>query len=204
MPYRCQSSLGFVQKDATTPNIVATTMLGVVACMLAVVCKRMQQLPTLLRQQCLELLRECWQWCANGCNNSQQCWCLQCIVGRIQLISLCKPCVMTVRGPNNVGRAVQTDPTLHVALRFGDHGTNEMLGVVGPKVWPVSNFVQQLSTTCNIQQCCVRLQGAYQIDFIIMRHFHAMFIQANSNLLGYMTLRKPRWQLMRNLSLNIS
>ena len=30
-----------------------------------------QQLPTLLRQQCWELLRACWQWCANGCNNSQ-------------------------------------------------------------------------------------------------------------------------------------
>ena len=33
--------------DTTTPNIVAPTMLGVVACVLAVVCKRMQQLPTM-------------------------------------------------------------------------------------------------------------------------------------------------------------
>ena len=53
-----------------------------------------------------------------------------------------------------------------VALRFGDHGTKEMLGVVGWKVWPVSNFAQQHATTfnnmqqgvqtdatCNIQQC---------------------------------------------------
>ena len=48
-------------------------------------CKRMQQLPTLLRQQC---------------------WDLQCIVGRIQPISLCKPCVMSVHGPNNVEGAV--------------------------------------------------------------------------------------------------
>ena len=53
-----------------------------------------------------------------------------------------------------------------VALRFGDHGTKEMLGVVGWKVWPVSNFAQQhattsnnmqqgvqTDTTCNIQQC---------------------------------------------------
>ena len=30
-----------------------------------VACKRAQQLPTLLRQQC-ELWRACWQWCANG------------------------------------------------------------------------------------------------------------------------------------------
>ena len=52
------------------------------------------------------------------------------------------------------------------ALRFGDHGTKKMLGVVGWKVWPVSNFAQQHATTsnnmqqgvqtdvtCNIQQC---------------------------------------------------
>ena len=51
-------------------------------------------------------LRACWQWCANGCNNFQQCWDLQCIVGRIQPISLCKPCVLSVRGPNNVGGVV--------------------------------------------------------------------------------------------------
>ena len=41
-------TLGCVQTDATTPNIVASTMLGVVGCVLAVVCKRMQQLPTML------------------------------------------------------------------------------------------------------------------------------------------------------------
>ena len=52
------------------------------------------------------------------------------------------------------------------ALRFGDQGTKEMLGVVGWKVWPVSNFAQQHATTsnniqqgvqtdatCSIQQC---------------------------------------------------
>ena len=40
----------FVQTDATTPNIVASTMLGVASC------KRTQQLPTLLPQQCWELV----------------------------------------------------------------------------------------------------------------------------------------------------
>ena len=40
--------LGCVQTDATTPNIVAPTILGVVAWVLAVVCKRMQQLSTML------------------------------------------------------------------------------------------------------------------------------------------------------------
>ena len=54
-------------------------------------CKRAQQLPTLLCQQCWELLRACWQWCANECHNSQQVWDLQCIVGRIRPISLWNP-----------------------------------------------------------------------------------------------------------------
>ena len=36
-----------MQTDATIPNIVGATMLGIVACLLAVVCKRMQQLPTM-------------------------------------------------------------------------------------------------------------------------------------------------------------
>ena len=40
-------TFSYVQTDAKTPNIVAPTMLGVVACVLAVVCKRMQQLPTM-------------------------------------------------------------------------------------------------------------------------------------------------------------
>ena len=37
-----------VQTDATTLKIVGSTMLEVVASVLAVVCKRMQQLPTML------------------------------------------------------------------------------------------------------------------------------------------------------------
>ena len=119
-------------------------------------CKRTQQLPTLLRQQCWELLRACWQWCANGRNNSQQCCAnnvgscsvrvgsgvqtdatqsqqcrdLQCIVGRIQPISLCKPCVMRVRGPKQCWKSCANGSNV-VALRFGYHGTKEMLGVVG-------------------------------------------------------------------------
>ena len=36
-----------------------------------------------------------------------------------------------------------------VVLRFSDHRTKEMLGLVDSKVWPVSNFAQQLPTTCN-------------------------------------------------------
>ena len=121
-------------------------------------CKRAQQLSTLLAQQCWELLRACWQWCANGSNNSQQCWDLQCIVGRIQPISLCKPCVMSVRGPNNVGRAVQTDPTL---LRYASAITKqkkcwELLAEKFDQFQTLRNNTQQHPTTCN--RACKRTQ----------------------------------------------
>ena len=62
-----------------------------------------------------------------------------------------------------------------VTLRFGDHRTKQMLGVVSSKFSPVSNFAQQVPTTrsnmqqggqtdatCNIQQCCVRLHGTLE------------------------------------------
>ena len=94
-----------MQTDATkAPNIVAPTRLGVVACVLAVVCKRMLELPTMLgptvhggkdttHKSLLTMRNErarpqkCWKSCANGSNI--------------------------------------------IALRFGDHGRKEMLGVVG-------------------------------------------------------------------------
>ena len=112
----------------------------------------------MLGQQCWELSRWCWQWCANGCNNSQQCWDLQCIRGRIQPISLWKPSVMRVRGPNNAGRAEQTDPTL---LRYASAITEQK------KCWELlaqsltthhfktlHNNYQQHATGCaNKQQC---------------------------------------------------
>ena len=47
-------------------------MLEVVVSVLVVVCKLVQQLPTLVGQQCWESLCPCWWWCANGCSNSQQ------------------------------------------------------------------------------------------------------------------------------------
>ena len=81
---------------ATTPNIVGLAMLGVVATVLAVFASRY--------------------------NNSQQCWDLQYIVRRIQPIRLRRPCVMRVRGPNNVGRAAKTDPKL---LRFASATTEQ-------------------------------------------------------------------------------
>ena len=85
-----------MQTNATTPNIVGPTMLGVVASVLAVVCKRMQQLPTMLGPAVYRR--------------------------KIQSIRLSRPFVMRVRGPTNIGRAVQTDPTL---LRYGSAITEQ-------------------------------------------------------------------------------
>ena len=111
----------------------------------------MQQLPTLLRQQGGELLRACWQWCANGRNNSQHCWDLEYVLGRIQPRSLCKPCVVSVRGPNNAGRAVQTEPTL---LRYASAITDqkkcwELLTEKFDRIQTLRNNMQQHPTTCN-------------------------------------------------------
>ena len=96
-------------------------------------------------------LRACWQWCANECNNSQQCWDLQCIVGRIQPISLCKPCVMSVRGPNNVGRAVQTDPTLlrYASAIMEQKKCWELLAEKFDRFQTLRNNTQQHPTTYN-------------------------------------------------------
>ena len=114
-------------------------------------CKWTQQLPTLLRQQCWDLLSACWEWCANGYYNSQQFWDLQCIVGRIQPISLCKPCIMSVRGPNNVGRAVQTDPTLlcYASAIREQKKCWELLAEKFDQLQTLCNSTQQHPTTCN-------------------------------------------------------
>ena len=114
----CISSwLSYVQLDTTTIFVVGPTLL----------------LPH-------------WQWCAKGCNNSQQCWDLQCTMGRVQLIRLwrpwlCNACAWPQQCWESCANSI-------VALRFGDHRT-KMLGVVCSKVWPVSTFVQQHPTTCN-------------------------------------------------------
>ena len=91
------------------------------------------------------------EWCASGCNISQHCWDLQCIVGRIQPTRRCKPCVMSVRGRNNVGRAVQTDPTL---LRYASAITEQKKC---GSCWPTSLTGFKLcATTCN--RVCKRTQ----------------------------------------------
>ena len=69
---------------------------------------------------------------------------------------------MSVRDPNNVGGAVQTDPTL---LRYTSAITEqkkcwELLAEKFDRFQTLRNNMQQVvqtNATCNIQQCCVRL-----------------------------------------------
>ena len=88
--------------------------LAVVTSVLAVLCKQIQQLPTMLgtavhhrkdtSPKTLKIMCNARAW-------PQQCW---------------RSCA--IKGSNIV------------ALRLGDHGTKEMLRVVGSEVGPVSNF----------------------------------------------------------------
>ena len=110
-----------------------------------------------------QLSRPCWQCCANRSNNSQQCWDLPCIVGRIRPLKLYRSCVMRVRGPQQCWRSCAINGSNIVALRLGDHGTKEMLRVVGSEVGPVSNFAQQHATTCN--RVCKRTQHVTSNNF---------------------------------------
>ena len=82
--------LCYVQTKATTPNIVGPTMLGVVASVLAVVYKQTQRLPTMLGPAVHRG--------EDTTNTTLETWIRQ-------------P-YWRVHGPNNVGRAVQTSPTL--------------------------------------------------------------------------------------------
>ena len=95
--------------DAKNPNIVGPAMLGVVASMLAVVYKQMQHLlPTMLGHAVYRgkdtTHKTLETMCDDACAWPQQRW---------------KSCV----NRSNI-----------VALRFGDHATREMLGVVGSNV----------------------------------------------------------------------
>ena len=130
----------------------------------------------------LDVVAPVLQWCANGCTNSQQCWDLQCIIERIQPIRLCKPCVMRVRGPNNVGRAVQTDRSL---LRCASEIKKQK------KCWELQKFErfqtlrnisQQHATTCN--RVCKRTQHVTTKNVascwpIALRPFACSFTQTN-------------------------
>ena len=99
--------------DATTPNIVGSTMIRVVAPVLAVVWKRMQYLPTMLGptvQREKDTTHKTFETMFIARARPQQC------------------------------RKSCANGSIIVALRFGNQGIKEMLGVVGLKVWPVSKL----------------------------------------------------------------
>ena len=52
-------------------------------------------------------------------------------------------------GVENGKSSATANESIIVALRLVNHGTKEMLRVVGSKVLPVSNFAKQLSTIRN-------------------------------------------------------
>ena len=108
-------------------------------------CKQTQLLPTSLAQQCWELLCPCWgKWMQQlptmlgpavhrGKDTTQKTLETMCNAGAWPQ-QCCKSCA----NESNI-----------VALRFGDHGTKEILEVVGSKVWPVSttpNITRQHAT----------------------------------------------------------
>ena len=139
------------------------------------------------------MLRAYWQWSANGCNNSQQVCDLQCIVGRIQPISFCNPCVISVRGPNNVGRAVQTDPTLlcYASAITEQENCWELLAEKFDRFQTLCNNTQQLPTTCN--RVCKRTQHVTSNNFgscwlTMLRPFARGFIIVSLNLLVVTTV----------------
>ena len=124
--------LVYRQKNETTPNFVGPTMLRVVSFVLAVVCKRMQQLPTMLGAAVHR----------RGKDTDHK-------------------TSMRVSGPNNIGRAMHYASNI-VGIRFGDHRTKEILRVVSSKVLLVSNFAQQLPTTRNNMQQCAKGRNIWQ------------------------------------------
>ena len=99
-------------------------------------------------QHCWELSSACWQWCAKGCNNSQQRWDLQCIMGRIQPIRLCKPSEVRVRGPNNVERAVQTGQIQNFCATLQRSWNKRNIGIRSCWMKSLTGF-KLCATTCN-------------------------------------------------------
>ena len=87
-----------------------------------------------------------------------------------------------------------------------------MLGVVGAKVSPVSNFAQQVPTTrnnmqqgvqtdatCKIQQFCVGLHGTLEhfvnIDLVFLRHWILLLKITFANKIGKFDLEVTTFQM---------
>ena len=70
---------------------------------------------------------------------------------RMTHTKICKPCVMSVRGPNNVGRAVQADPTLlcYASAITEQKKCWELLAEEFDRLQTLRNNPLQHPTTCN-------------------------------------------------------
>ena len=79
------------------------------------------------------------------------------MVGRIQLIRLWRPFVMRVRGPNNVGESVQTDPTLlcYASAITGQKKCWEMLAQKFDRSQNLRNNTQQHALLYIIVTICI-------------------------------------------------
>ena len=93
--------------------------------------------------------------------------------GKDTPIRLCQPCAMHKHDPNNVGRAVQTDPTLlHHASAITEKRKLKSLTGLKPRATTPNDL--QLHATgcairhkpCNIQQCCLHLHRFYIYNLI--------------------------------------
>ena len=161
--------------DASTPIFVGSTMLGIVASVLAVVCKWMQQLPTLLGHAVHR-----WKDTTHK--------------------TLCtprRPCVhvMRLRGPNNAGRAVQMDPTLlrYASAIMEQKNCWELLAQKFDRFQTLHNNFQQHVTICN--RVCKRTQHVtsnnvasvctgltvisislfFSVTMVIVLHFYSLY-----------------------------
>ena len=149
--------------DQTTPNIGGPTMMGVVASMLAVMCKQMQQLLTMLGHAVHRGKETTHNTLETRCNAHawpQLCW------------------------KNNANGNI-------VALSFGDQGTNlkkfgELLTQKFDRVKTLRrtpNNTQQQVTTCNrvCKRTCASVSGFFFVDWhehVTMRHEHVFWVFA--------------------------
>ena len=108
--FKLFNTLSYVQTNALSPKIVEPTMLGVVASVLSVVCKRMQQLPTML------VHHACWS------------------ITRSHRIAVSKETICSAHACPQQCTKSFANGSIIVAIRFGDHETKEMRKLFGSKV----------------------------------------------------------------------
>ena len=146
-------------------------MLGVVACVLAVVCKRMQQLPTSLGPAV-----------HRGKNTTHKSTTLEELGKRIQH---CCATLRWSRNKRNVGSCWLNSLT---GFKLCATTSNNMQQGV------------QTDATCNIQQCCVRLHAALYLNKLSRLYAEFRLTAENRNHAGNL-LSLRTWKFQRLLEL---